>query len=135
MITEKITIYNDGTGMNEALSLTQKVSDVLSLDRKNSFHIRLLAEELLSMVRAITGDFKAQFWLEENNRLCTFHVEAKSELDYKKRKDFLSVSTTGKNIAHLGIMEKIRGLIEAGLNGVDESFKLQAECLITQVQA
>ncbi|MBQ3764941.1 MAG: hypothetical protein II869_08215, partial [Synergistaceae bacterium] len=41
--------------------------------------------------------------------------------------ELLSVSTTGENTAHLGIMEKIRGIIEAGMYGLEEGFKLQAK--------
>ena len=127
MITEKITIHNNGDGMDDALNLTQHVADSLSLGRKETFHLRLLAEEMLGVVRAITADFNASFWLEENGRVCKLHLEAKSTLDYQKRRELLSVSTSGKNIANVGFMDKIRTLIEAGLQGIDDSFKLQSQ--------
>ena len=57
MITEKIKISNDGSGMNEVLELTERTADVMKLEQKNKFRLRLLAEEMLSMVRAITGNF------------------------------------------------------------------------------
>lgn len=127
MISEKIIISNNGTGMNEALDLTDSTAKNLGLERKESFHLRLLAEEMMSMVRAIAGDFTAEFWLENEGLDCKLHIFAKSEIDYKKRKEILSVSTSGKNAARRGIMEKIREIVEAGLYGMDESFNLQAE--------
>ena len=127
MISEKIAVNNSGSGMNEALALTDRTAQALSLSKKEAFHLRLLAEEMMSMVNAITGDFVANFWVENEGRDCTLHLSAKSELDYEKRSEMLSVSTSGKNTAQLGIMEKIRGFFEAGLWGIGEGFKLQAE--------
>ena len=127
MISGKIAVNNTGSGMNEALDLTDRTAEALSLSKKDSFHLRLLAEEMLGMVRAITGDFVANFWIENDGKDCTLHLSAKSDMDYQKRTDMLSVSTTGRNTARLGIMEKIRGFFEAGLWGMDEGFRLQAE--------
>ena len=127
MITEKIKISNNGSGMNEVLELTERTADVMKLEQKNKFRLRLLAEEMLSMVRAITGNFTAEFWIEEKDFNCTLCLKAKSELDYQKRRELISVSTEGKNSASLGIMEKIREIIEAGLYSVEESFALQSE--------
>ena len=127
--TERVKINNTGSGMPEALSMTEKAAGLLHLAAKDSLRARLLAEETLSMVKAVTGQFSADFWIEVNEEDRTFaiHLEAKSELDYPKRQELLSVSTTGKNTAHTGIMDKIRCMIEAGIYGVGESFRLQAE--------
>ena len=127
MITDKITISNSGAGINEALNLTEDFAAKLKLERKQSFHLRLLAEEMFSMVKTIAEDFSAKFWIQEENHDCELHIEAKSELDYQKRKELLSVSTHGKNIAHRGIMDKIREIIEAGLHSFGESYDLQAD--------
>ena len=127
MITDKITISNNGAGINEALNLTEGFAEKLNLERKQRFHLRLLAEEMFSMIKTITGDFNAKFWIQEENHNCELHMEAKSKLDYQQRKELISVSTRGKNIAHRGIMDKIREIIEAGLHSFGESYDLQAE--------
>ena len=127
MITDKITISNNGAGINEALSLTEDFAEKLNLERKQRFHLRLLAEEMFSMIKTITGDFNAKFWIQEENHNCELHMEAKSKLDYQQRKELISVSTRGKNIAHRGIMDKIREIIEAGIHSFGESYDLQAE--------
>ncbi len=128
MITERIKISNDGTGMKNALGLAEALAVSLGLSKKESFHLRLLAEEMFSMVRAIAGNFSANFWIEEEKRLCRLHLEAsKMDLDYGKRRELLSVSTEGKNTARRGIMEKVREVVEAGLYAVAEGYNIQAE--------
>lgn len=122
-----IKISNTGSGMPEALDAAEKAADALGLSSKNKLRVRLLAEEMLSMVRAIAGDFSADFWVEGQGSTLTLNLEAKSDLDYPKRRELLSVSTSGKNTERVGIMEKIRGIVEAGLYGLEEGFKLQAE--------
>ena len=131
MSTERIKIahsdYDSQMKINRALDLTENFSRTLNLDSKTSLRLRLLTEEMLSMLRAITEDFFAEFYIEEENKICTFHLVAKSNLDYRKRREFLSVSTHGKNIAPMGMMEKIREIFEAGLTRMEDSFNLQAE--------
>lgn len=113
--------------MDEALKMADHIAVLIRLSPKNTFHFRLLAEEMFSMLKAITGEFSADFWIEENNGNCALHLVTKSDLDYGKRHELLSVSTTGENIAPRGIMEKIREIIQAGLYHAEESFELQAQ--------
>ena len=125
--TEKVKITNSGSGMSEALNITERAAGLLNLSTKDALRARLLAEETLSMVRAVTGQFSADFWIELEDRTFNIQLMAKSELDYPKRRELLSVSTSGENTARLGIMEKVRGIIEAGIYGLEEGFKIQAE--------
>ena len=128
MSTERIKITNTGSGMNSALNLTENFSHTMNLSEKTSSRLRLLTEEMLSMVRSITENFTAEFYIEcDDDNVCKLHLEAKSDLDYRQRRDLLSVSTEGTNIASLGIMDKIRWIFEAGLAHMEDSFKLQAE--------
>ena len=127
MAANKIKISNTGENMNAALDLTEKTAKSMGLSSRDTMRLRLLAEEMMSMVRAITGSFTADYWLEHEGTTCKLVLSAKSELDYGKRSEFLSVSTTGKNTAKVGLMEKIRGIFEAGLYGMEQSFAAQAE--------
>ena len=127
MTIQRIKISNTGENMNAALDLTEKTAQSMGLSSRDTLRLRLLAEEMMSMVRAITGSFTAEYWLEHEGTTCKLVLSAKSELDYGKRSEFLSVSTTGKNTAKVGLMEKIRGIFEAGLYGMEQSFAAQAE--------
>ena len=126
-MNNKIKISNNGKNMNEALNLTEAAAKSMELNDRETLRLRLLAEEMMSMVRSITGSFTADFWLEHEGRHCKLVLSAKTELDYGKRSEFLSVSTTGKNTAKVGLMEKIRGLFEAGLYGMEKSLEAQEE--------
>ncbi len=125
----KIKISNTGSGMNDALNLTEHIAGVMGLNNRNKFHARLLAEELFSMVRAITGEFSAEYWLEADKaaKTCVLHLEAKAELDYSKKRELIAASTKGTNTARRGIMERIRDIIQAGLYVFEESADVQAE--------
>ena len=127
MTQYRITIANTEAGFSNALELTERIAETMGLTRKEGMRLRLLAEEMLSMVKSIAGEFSAEFWIDHEGRDCRLHLAAKSELDYAKRRELLSVSTTGKNTARLGIMDKVRGIFEAGLFGIEEGFALQAE--------
>lgn len=122
-----VKISGTGEGMNEALALTETTASALGLTSREAMRLRLLAEEMLGMLRTIAGDISADFELEHEGKTCTLSLVAKSELDYQKRRDFLSASTTGQNTARLGIMEKIRGIFEAGLYGMEQGFVMQAQ--------
>ena len=124
MITERVKISNDGAGMDTALALTDRTAEAIGLDRRGSFHLRLLAEEMFSMFRAVTGNLGAEFWIEEENKTCRLNLSAKHELAYSERREFLSVATGGKNSAPMGIMDRLRNLVEAGLYGLEESFAM-----------
>ena len=125
--SEKVRISNTGSGMEHALTIAEQTAGFMNISAKDRLRLRLLAEEMFSMVRTVAGNFSAHFWLEAEEKSCTLHLEAKSDLDYSQQKELISVSTTGKNSAKLGIMDKIRGMIEAGIYGIEESFAIQAE--------
>ena len=125
--SEKVRISNTGSGMEHALTVAEQTAGFMNISAKDRLRLRLLAEEMFSMVRTVAGNFSAHFWMEAEEKSCTLYLEAKSNLDYSQQKELISVSTTGKNSAKLGIMDKIRGMIEAGLYGSEESFAIQAE--------
>lgn len=128
MITEQVKISSNGGGMSETLAIADKFAASHSFTTKQTFHLRLLVEEMFSMVRAITGEFDAYFWIVENGGSVEIHLKSnKIQLDYEKRRELLSVSRDGGNIARRGIMERIREVVEAGLYSVEESFNLQSE--------
>jgi len=135
LITERIKISNDGTGMNAALNVTDNFALSLGLKKKESFHLRLLAEEMFNLVRAVTGGFNAHFWIDDTDNVCRLHLEAKKiELNYEERRELLSVSTKGENTARVGIMDKIRDIVEAGLYSVAGLYSLNEGYDISNIQ-
>ena len=128
MQTDKIKIKNDGAGMREAIDEAVKFAEYSGLDKKKSLRIRLLTEETLGMIGAITGDFDAEFWIESDKK-CAVRIclEARTNMDFKKKQDLIEASSDKKNAAGKGIMGKIRQLIENGLYSIDEVGSLHTD--------
>ena len=121
MQTNKIIVTSMGIGYDEALDETEKFSRYVGLDKKQALRIRLLAEELLGMVQTITGEFGADFWIENTEDcLCRMHLKATTMMDPAKKKELIDASTNKKNAAYKGFMGKIRELIEKGCDSIDE---------------
>ena len=125
MKTQQILVNNSGEGMEKALDETEKYSAYNSLSPKNAMHVRLLSEETLCLVRAIAGEFSAQFWIEGDGKSCEIHLKAITEMNRQKRTDFLSVSSTGKNIEAKTFMGKVRDMIEKSLESYEEIDQLR----------
>lgn len=118
MKTPKITVSSNGMGMEEALDAAEKFARDTGLDDRRSLRVRLLAEETLAMVRAIVLDFEADFWLEKIPGGCLLHLEAETAMDLLKKQDLIAASSGKKNDASVGIMGKIRDIVEDSCYGL-----------------
>ncbi|MBQ9361534.1 MAG: hypothetical protein IJT96_10930 [Lachnospiraceae bacterium] len=127
MTTDHVYVKNDGSGLDKALHVTDSFIKKQHLTKRDSMHVRLLAEEMLGMVRAITGEFKALFWIEGNNEQCHLRLTADVEMDPDKRRELMSASTSGKNTSARGIMGKIRELVEIGMENYEDVSRLQMQ--------
>ena len=123
----RITSAKSGSEYEHALTVAEQTASFMKISARDRLRLRLLAEEMLSMLQAVTGNFTAEFWVEAEEKSCAVHLDAKSQLDYAQTRELVSVSTSGKNSASLGIMDKIRTMFESALYNVEESFALQAE--------
>ena len=63
MRTDVITVSAKGKQMQTALDQVDKVAAYKGLTPKDALHLRLLAEEMMSMMRSITGEPEGQFWI------------------------------------------------------------------------
>ena len=115
MKTEKISINNRELGMTVALGMTEKLGAEQGLERKQILHLRLLAEELFSMLRSLTGEVDAEYWLEYEGKRFDIHMKSDVKLTDELRQQFLSASTSGENAAAKGVMGKLRVMIAEAL--------------------
>ena len=123
--SEILTIDNSEESMARAIEAVDAFIASLDLDRKSAIHTRLLAEETIGMVRAMTGDFTARFWMEEENGERRVRLTADTDMDKVKKEKLLSVSKSGKNEAAKGFMGKIRDIIQNGMLAFDDMMKIQ----------
>ena len=112
MKTDVITVSSKGLGLDEALAQAGKVAEYKRLAPVDALHLRLLAEEMMSMVSSIIGDLEGKFWIEEENGEYRLHLSTVTLLDSRQRTQLVSASTSRRNEARLGIMGKIRAFFE-----------------------
>jgi len=125
--TDKLYIDNTDEKASAAIDMVDQFLDGKNLDRKKKIHLRLLAEETVGMVKAMTEDFEAFIWMEEDNGEYRVKLNLKTEMDREKKEELLSLSTTGENTAAKGFMGRLREVIENSLLDFDSTLKLQQQ--------
>ena len=95
----------------------EKVAVYNSLAPKAALRLRLLTEELICMLPQLLTYGDGKFWIENEGTDYELHlsVNAKDHFDYDIDK-VLSVSSTGKNAAAKGIINKICIAVDCMLN-------------------
>lgn len=128
-MTKSDQLYIDSTEekASAAISVVDEFLSLQNLDRKKAIHLRLLAEEAVGMVKAMTGDFEALFWMEQEDGEYKVKLTVKTDMDREKKEELLSLSTSGDNTAAKGIMGKIREIIENSLLDLDSALRQQSQ--------
>ena len=112
MKTDVIVISSEGNNMEAALDQIDKIAEYKGLSAKDAMSLRLLTEETMAMMRAITGSVNGEFWIEDQDNVYELHLLVKSLVDDKIRQQLLAASTSGRNEATRGFMGKIRSFFE-----------------------
>ncbi len=120
MKTNEIRVSSHGSGMKEALDTTEALGREVGLSKKEELRLRLLAEELFGMVKAITGEAEALYWAEREDKKFSLHLRVDTEMNKALRKQLLSVSSSGENAAAKGFMGKLLDVISTALSPKDE---------------
>lgn len=115
MKSNVIIIDNQGNGFENTIEEARKVAAYEGLGHKESIHLQLCAEEMLSLVRSVTGELKASFWIETEGKSFRLHVSTKTVLDREKRAQLLGASTSGKNEAAKSFLGYLRNAFERAL--------------------
>lgn len=122
MTSDKIYVTSTGEGIEQALAQAEAVAAFKQLSQKDTLHLRLLTEEMMGMVQALTGTKKAEFWIEDADGTYRLHLKTKTPgMNMELREKLLSASSTGKNAAAKGVMGKIRDLFERAMEPLDDS--------------
>ena len=111
MTTAEIKVTANGEGMEEALSATEKLGLDSGLSHKENLRLRLLAEELIGLMRGITGSVEAVYLARLEGRKSELSLSADVSLNQEMRKQLLAASSSGKNAAAKGFMGRIRDMV------------------------
>ena len=114
MQTDVILISSNGTAMENALAQADLVADYKHLSHQEALHLRLLTEEMVGMMRSITGETKGKFWIEDESGEFRLHLAVETKMTGEKREQLLAASTSGKNESAKGLMGRIRDFIDRG---------------------
>ena len=115
MKSDVISIDSMGNGFREAIEQTGKTAAFNGLNQSESLDLQLLTEETLSLVRSITGEVRADFWIESENRTFELHLSTETVMDKEKRRELIESSTTKKNEAATGFLGKLRNAFEEAM--------------------
>ena len=105
------------TDPTPALLQVEKCATYCELTAKQALQLRLLAEEMLGLTRAVLGECRAEFWVEGQDKAMKLVTVAHAQVSEDEREQLLQVSTSGENEATRDVMGKIRRIIEVGLYG------------------
>ena len=122
MKTDVITVSSKESQMEEALSQVDKTAAYKGLTGKNALHLRLLTEEMMGMMRSITGEAEGKFWIEDEDNVYQLHLQVVTRMDSEKRDQLLSASSTGKNESARGLMGRLRDFFDRGADEDIASF-------------
>ena len=115
MKTAEIKVTSREVGVQDALATTEKLGVDAGLSEKENLRLRLLAEELIGLLRGIAGDVEAVYWVEQREKAFALHLKSELLMNQELRNELLSASSTGKNSAAKGFMGKLREMIEVML--------------------
>ncbi|MBE5828809.1 MAG: hypothetical protein E7305_05010 [Butyrivibrio sp.] len=118
MKSESIVISTNESNIDKVLEVVEAFSK--DIDHKAALRIRLLAEETMNLIRSITGEMDAEFFLEREDDQVRLHLNTNTIMFAQKRKELMEISTSKENAAAKGFMGKIREVFELAMLPKDE---------------
>ena len=115
MKSDVIVIDNAGKGFENAVAETRKVAQYQGLTGKDVLHLELMTEEMLSLVRSVTGEMQASFWIETEGTQFDLHLTTKTVMDKEKRYLLISSASSRKNEAAKTFLGYLRNALEEAM--------------------
>ena len=110
--SERIDIDNRGHHFADALQESEKISLLAGINRRNAIRLRLITEEMLSMMRGITGQCKASFRILCDGERFELFLITRARMDEKKRSRLMA----SEKADPASFQERLRGVFEKALN-------------------
>jgi hypothetical protein len=114
MKTDVIAVAGRKGRVEAALEQADKVIAYKEMGGKNALHLRLLTEEMMGLMRSVTGAEDGLFWIEDENGEYQLHLQVRTRLSGEDREKLLAVSTSGRNESAKGLMGRLRDFFDWG---------------------
>ena len=115
MVSNIIKIDNQGRGFDQAINEARKAADYQGMNYKQTLRIQMIAEEMLCLVRSVTGELQASFWLEAEGSSFDLHITTQTVMDKEKRHQLLATATSRKNEISRSFLGKLRDKFEEAI--------------------
>ena len=109
-----ISLSQDAQNLDKILCETQKTAVYADLTAKQALRLRLIAEELVGMLKELSVDFEGSFWIDGEGASFSFttQISINENMDRETKQKFIDISSDKKNAAATGVMGKIRDVVE-----------------------
>ena len=121
MKSDVINVTNKIDDYKEVLDQAESVAAYSNLDHKMAMRLRLLVEEMMGMLHGLTGEKTAKFWIEATGKNFKLNLVTQTNMSSEMRKQLLSHTSSGKNVAAKGFMGKLRDIVERMLEPYDKN--------------
>lgn len=109
--TDAVEVSDSSKDIKSVLDKVDKFSAYMGLTPEKANTVRLLAEELISFSREVTGESSGRFWVEGNRSKVNLCLRTKAEMNAAKRQELMTLSSNGANASISGFMDKIREMM------------------------
>ena len=99
----------------------------LEISHKDATRLKLIYEETVGMLKAMTNEYIAEIWFEKYNKECCLKLTAKTDMSAPAKKELIDISSDKTNSSAKGVMGKIGDVIENGILHYSEVMKLNQE--------
>ena len=113
MVSNICKIENGTSDLVAILKESERVAVYNGFNQKQTLQLRLICEEIDGMLPNIIDDFHGDFWIECENEVCKVNVSINiPELTSYKKEELIKVAKNKKNANAVGVVGKIRSVIE-----------------------
>ena len=112
MRTDVIAVSGAERDLAATLRQAEKMAAYEELTPRATIQLRLLTEEMMQMMRSITGAMEGDFWIENEEDRYELHLAVNTRLTSGKRAQLLATSTSGKNESARGLTGWLRDLFD-----------------------
>ena len=85
MKTDVILVSSRGKEMEKALKQAEKVAAYKGLERQSALQLRLLTEEMMGLMRSITGETEGSFWIEDEEGVYSLHLKVENRMNEEQK--------------------------------------------------